>query len=97
MEELGVQLSSAKLAAVELREAADNAQQQSQQDGAATWANDRLVTQCKGCSREFNIARRKVIKLFNYSAHRDCEYVLIRRQTEISARRIRSSSLIIRR
>ncbi|XP_043470076.1 protein RUFY3 isoform X2 [Leptopilina heterotoma] len=59
LEELGAQLSAAKLAAVELREAANNAQQQPQQDGAAPWANDRLVTHCKGCTREFNIARRK--------------------------------------
>ncbi|KAK9302905.1 hypothetical protein QLX08_005244 [Tetragonisca angustula] len=71
LEELGGQLSAAKLAAVELREAADNAQhqhhqqsqqqqqQQQQQEGAATWANDRLVTQCKSCNREFNITRRK--------------------------------------
>ncbi|XP_012253692.2 RUN and FYVE domain-containing protein 2 isoform X2 [Athalia rosae] len=58
LEELGGQLSTAKLAAVELREAADSAQQ-SQQDGTAPWANDRLVTQCKQCSRDFNIARRK--------------------------------------
>ena len=66
MEELGGQLSVAKLAAVELREAADNAQNQGNQEGnGATWANDRLATHCKGCSREFNIARRKVIKLFN--------------------------------
>lgn len=68
LEELGGQLSTAKLAAVELREAADNAHQQQnqqQQEGAATWANDRLVTQCKSCNREFNITRRKVIKLFN--------------------------------
>lgn len=59
LEELGAQLSAAKLAAVELREAANNAQQQPQQDGAAPWTNDRLVTHCKGCTREFNIARRK--------------------------------------
>ncbi|XP_071859969.1 RUN and FYVE domain-containing protein 2 isoform X1 [Bombus fervidus] len=62
LEELGGQLSTAKLAAVELREAADNAHQQQnqqQQEGAATWANDRLVTQCKSCNREFNITRRK--------------------------------------
>ncbi|XP_029172740.1 RUN and FYVE domain-containing protein 2-like isoform X2 [Nylanderia fulva] len=62
LEELGGQLSAAKLAAVELREAADNAQQQQQsalQEGSVTWANDRLVTQCKGCSREFNMTRRK--------------------------------------
>ncbi|XP_015606032.1 RUN and FYVE domain-containing protein 2 isoform X3 [Cephus cinctus] len=58
LEELGGQLSAAKWAAVELREAADNAQQ-SNQDGTAPWANDRQVTQCKGCSREFNITRRK--------------------------------------
>lgn len=69
LEELGAQLSTAKLAAAELREAAD--QQQAQQPGspldpgAAQWANDRMVTQCNGCSREFTIARRKVIKLFN--------------------------------
>ena len=66
LEELGAQLSTAKLAAVELREAADNAQQQPQQEGVTPWANDRLVSHCKGCTREFNIARRKVIKLFNY-------------------------------
>lgn len=76
LEELGGQLSAAKLAAVELREAADNAQHQHQQhhqhhqhhqqEGAATWANDRLVTHCKSCNREFNITRRKVIKLFNW-------------------------------
>ncbi|XP_039307254.1 RUN and FYVE domain-containing protein 2 isoform X1 [Solenopsis invicta] len=69
LEELGGQLSAAKLAAVELREAADNAQllqqqqQQQQQstlqEGSVTWANDRMVTQCKGCSREFNMTRRK--------------------------------------
>ncbi|XP_078036744.1 protein RUFY3 isoform X3 [Augochlora pura] len=64
LEELGGQLSAAKLAAVELREAADNAQHQQhhqhqQQEGAATWANDRLVTHCKSCNREFNITRRK--------------------------------------
>ncbi|XP_076546313.1 protein RUFY3 isoform X4 [Osmia lignaria lignaria] len=60
LEELGGQLSTAKLVAVELREAADNAQQQQQQqDGAATWANDRLVSHCKSCNREFNITRRK--------------------------------------
>jgi len=74
LEELGGQLSAAKLAAAELREAADNAQQQQQQqqqsalqEGSVTWANDRMVTQCKGCSREFNMTRRKVIKLFNCS------------------------------
>ena len=66
LEELGGQLSAAKLAAVELREAADNAQQQhQQQEGAATWANDRLVTRCRACDREFSLTRRKVIKLFN--------------------------------
>nr|XP_050862387.1 RUN and FYVE domain-containing protein 2-like isoform X2 [Vespula vulgaris] len=60
LEELGVQLSAAKLATVELREAADNAQWQSQQDGGGTaWADDRQVTHCKGCNREFNITRRK--------------------------------------
>ncbi|XP_053974455.1 protein RUFY3 isoform X2 [Hylaeus anthracinus] len=59
LEELGGQLSTAKLAAVELREAADNAQQLQQQEGAATWASDRLVTHCKSCNREFNITRRK--------------------------------------
>ncbi|XP_031838847.1 RUN and FYVE domain-containing protein 2 isoform X2 [Nomia melanderi] len=64
LEELGGQLSAAKLAAAELREAADNAQQHQQyqhqqQEGAATWANDRLVTHCKSCNREFNITRRK--------------------------------------
>ncbi|XP_067214411.1 RUN and FYVE domain-containing protein 2 isoform X1 [Linepithema humile] len=62
LEELGGQLSAAKLAAAELREAADNAQQQQQsalQEGSVTWANDRLVTQCKGCNREFNVTRRK--------------------------------------
>lgn len=70
LEELGGQLSAAKLAAAELREAADNALQQQQsalQEGSVTWANDRLVTQCKGCNREFNVTRRKVIKLFNCS------------------------------
>lgn len=61
LEELGGQLSVAKLAAVELREAADNAQHQANQEGTATWANDRLVTHCKGCNREFNLTRRKVI------------------------------------
>ncbi|KYN35461.1 RUN and FYVE domain-containing protein 2 [Trachymyrmex septentrionalis] len=63
LEELGGQLSAAKLAAAELREAADNAQQQQQQsalqEGLVTWANDRMVTQCKGCNREFNMTRRK--------------------------------------
>ncbi|XP_024873490.1 RUN and FYVE domain-containing protein 2 isoform X3 [Temnothorax curvispinosus] len=65
LEELGGQLSAAKLAAAELREAADNAQLQQQQQSAlqegssVTWANDRMVTQCKGCSREFNMTRRK--------------------------------------
>ncbi|XP_076546312.1 protein RUFY3 isoform X3 [Osmia lignaria lignaria] len=64
LEELGGQLSTAKLVAVELREAADNAQQQQQQqDGAATWANDRLVSHCKSCNREFNITRRKTDEL----------------------------------
>lgn len=72
LEELGGQLSSAKLAAAELREAADDAQRRQQQqlalqEGSVTWTNDRLVTQCKGCSREFNMTRRKVIKLFNCS------------------------------
>ncbi|XP_015172609.1 PREDICTED: RUN and FYVE domain-containing protein 2 isoform X3 [Polistes dominula] len=60
LEELGVQLSAAKLATVELREAADNAQRQLQKDGGGTaWADDRQVTHCKGCNREFNITRRK--------------------------------------
>ncbi|KAK2583264.1 hypothetical protein KPH14_009274 [Odynerus spinipes] len=61
LEELGAQLSTAKLATVELREAADNAQRQSQQDGGGgtAWANDRQVTHCKGCNREFNLTRRK--------------------------------------
>ncbi|XP_014467228.1 PREDICTED: protein RUFY3-like isoform X2 [Dinoponera quadriceps] len=63
LEELGGQLSAAKLAAAELREAADNVQQQQQQsalqEGSVAWANDRMVTQCKGCSREFNMTRRK--------------------------------------
>ncbi|KAK0157775.1 hypothetical protein PV328_011471 [Microctonus aethiopoides] len=60
LEELGVQLSEAKLAAVELREAADNAQHQANQNGNATWTNDRLATHCKGCNREFNLTRRKI-------------------------------------
>lgn len=65
-------MSAAKLAAVELREAADDAelrrqQQSALQEGSVTWTNDRLVTECKGCSREFNMTRRKVIKLFNCS------------------------------
>ncbi|XP_014225275.1 RUN and FYVE domain-containing protein 2 isoform X3 [Trichogramma pretiosum] len=62
LEELGAQLSSAKLSVAELREACSFQQaqhQQAQLDGTAAWANDRMVTQCKGCSREFNIARRK--------------------------------------
>lgn len=83
LEELGGQLSAAKLAAAELREAADNAQlqqQQSLQEGAVTWANDRLVTQCKGCSREFNMTRRKVIKLFN------CSHAFVIRPPTLSCR-----------
>ncbi|XP_011302042.1 RUN and FYVE domain-containing protein 2 isoform X2 [Fopius arisanus] len=59
LEELGGQLSAAKLAAVELREAADNAHHQANQEGSAAWANDRHFTHCKGCTREFNITRRK--------------------------------------
>ncbi|XP_057325171.1 RUN and FYVE domain-containing protein 2 isoform X2 [Microplitis mediator] len=63
LEELGGQLSVAKLAACELREAVDNAQYQAANNegtnGAPTWANDRLVTNCKGCNREFNLTRRK--------------------------------------
>ncbi|KAH0950466.1 hypothetical protein HN011_008234 [Eciton burchellii] len=62
LEELGGQLSTAKLAAAELREAADDAQLRQQsalQESTVTWTNDRLVTQCKGCSREFNMTRRK--------------------------------------
>lgn len=70
LEELGGQLSVAKLAACELREAVDNAQYQAANNegtnGTPTWANDRLVTNCKGCNREFNLTRRKVIKLLNY-------------------------------
>ncbi|XP_066591583.1 RUN and FYVE domain-containing protein 2-like isoform X3 [Prorops nasuta] len=59
LEELGGQLSKAKLAAVELREAADNAQQLQREGPVAAWANDRLVTHCKDCNREFNMTRRK--------------------------------------
>ncbi|KAG8033965.1 hypothetical protein G9C98_008446 [Cotesia typhae] len=63
LEELGGQLSLAKLAACELREAVDNAQYQAANNegtnGTPTWANDRLVTNCKGCNREFNLTRRK--------------------------------------
>ncbi|EZA52929.1 RUN and FYVE domain-containing protein [Ooceraea biroi] len=63
LEELGGQLSTAKLAAADLREAADDAQRRQQQstlqESSVTWTNDRLVTQCKGCSREFNMTRRK--------------------------------------
>ncbi|XP_034934428.1 RUN and FYVE domain-containing protein 2 isoform X2 [Chelonus insularis] len=59
LEELGGQLSTAKLAAVELQEAVNNAQHQANQEGTATWANDRLVSHCKGCNREFNLTRRK--------------------------------------
>lgn len=69
LEELGAQLSTAKLAAVELKEA-QQLQSPGTPDGGglgtAAWANDRMVTQCIGCSREFNLTRRKVIKLFNY-------------------------------
>ncbi|XP_014214299.1 protein RUFY3 isoform X1 [Copidosoma floridanum] len=64
LEELGVQLSKAKLAAVELREAA--AQPGSPDSCGSTvgaslaaWDHDRMVTQCNGCSREFTISRRK--------------------------------------
>ncbi|XP_012288981.1 RUN and FYVE domain-containing protein 2 isoform X2 [Orussus abietinus] len=59
LEELGGQLSTAKLAAVELKEAADSAQQQNLQDGAAPWTKDRSITHCKGCNREFTLTRRK--------------------------------------
>ncbi|XP_058791399.1 RUN and FYVE domain-containing protein 2 isoform X2 [Phymastichus coffea] len=72
LEELGAQLSAAKLAAVELRESRQQQQQQQQQPGPSSpcspgtpetpstvWADDRMVSQCKACSREFNIARRK--------------------------------------
>lgn len=65
LEELGMQLSAAKLAAVELREAAVNVQQEPRQESTRPWAHDRMVTHCKSCNREFTIARRKVIKLFN--------------------------------
>lgn len=55
LEELGTQLSVSKLKVVDLQEEA-----RSKTEGQ--WASDREVLNCKGCSKEFNLTRRKVTR-----------------------------------
>ncbi|XP_055524681.1 RUN and FYVE domain-containing protein 2 isoform X3 [Wyeomyia smithii] len=65
LEELGVQISVSKLQISELKER--NLQQggdvSSKSDSAAnnggSWTPDRVVSNCKGCEKEFSITRRK--------------------------------------
>lgn len=53
MEELGAQLSASKLKISDLKEEAGR-----KSDGGA-WATDDSAKQCKACTKEFNLTRRK--------------------------------------
>lgn len=54
MEELGTELSSSKLRVVDLQEEAKRNKSES------TWAEDKFVSNCKICKKEFNMTRRRV-------------------------------------
>ncbi|XP_069702850.1 RUN and FYVE domain-containing protein 2 isoform X1 [Periplaneta americana] len=55
LEELGNQLSISKLQVADLKEEATR----NIAKGDGQWASDKEVTHCKGCSKEFNITRRR--------------------------------------
>lgn len=66
LEELGIQLSTNKLLISEMKDKQRLAQQNSDPDGAesngdgnSSWTPDKLISQCKGCNRDFSITRRK--------------------------------------
>lgn len=59
MEELGKQLSISKLEVSEMREEAHR------QKADGQWAQDKTATNCKSCSKEFNLTRRKVRRIFS--------------------------------
>jgi RUN and FYVE domain-containing protein 1/2 len=63
LEELGVQLSVSKLQLSEIRDKADRKEAAAANvalDSSGTgWTPDKMQQNCKGCEREFNIARRK--------------------------------------
>lgn len=56
LEELGTQLSVSKLKVVDLQEEA-----RAKTEGQ--WASDKEATNCKACSKEFNLTRRKVCRV----------------------------------
>nr|CAD7425196.1 unnamed protein product [Timema monikensis] len=55
LEELGNQLSISKLQVADLQEEATKTSLK----GEGQWTSDKEVTHCKGCSKEFNITRRR--------------------------------------
>lgn len=59
MEELGSELSSSKLRVADLQEEATRNKSES------TWAQDKFVSNCKTCKKEFNMTRRRVRIFFN--------------------------------
>lgn len=62
LEELGMQLSVSKLRLVDLKEKEkQSATATGTQDvtGNPSWTPDKMITACRGCSKEFSITRRK--------------------------------------
>lgn len=54
LEELGAQLRDSKLQISDLKEEVNKNRME------GTWAQDKSVTHCKSCEKEFNLTRRKV-------------------------------------
>lgn len=64
LEELGMQLSLSKLQIVDLKERQNKVVTSPEMDssvsnGSSGWTPDKMASQCRGCSREFSITRRK--------------------------------------
>lgn len=63
LEELGIQLSVSKLQLSELKEKSDFNKTNSIDPGgngsSINWTPDKMTSKCKGCEREFNLARRR--------------------------------------
>lgn len=74
LEELGSQLRVSKLQVADLQEEVENARRAGVSD--ATWMRDKEVTHCKGCEKEFNMTRRKVL-FTTLCSTPDCSYSII--------------------
>lgn len=67
LEELGIQLSDSKLKIIDLQDRilhndetnSNYSESVSNISGSVLWVPDKIVTQCKACSKEFGLTRRK--------------------------------------